>query len=70
MRKQQKRIQIILVSIGFLLIAITYFYYPYLKKLDLIKDQSSVPVIVDAGVGTVRVVLAFDLLIMRGCIPL
>ena len=41
MRKQQKRIQIILVSIGFLLIAITYFYYPYLKKLDLIKDQSS-----------------------------
>ena len=39
MRKQQKRIQIILVSIGLLLIAITYFYYPYLKKVDLIKDR-------------------------------
>ena len=41
MRKQQKRIQIILVSIGLLLIAITYFYYPYLKKVDLIKDLPS-----------------------------
>ena len=39
MRKQQKRIQIILISIGLLLIAITYFYYPYLKKVDLIKDR-------------------------------
>ena len=41
MRKQQKRIQIILVTIGLLLIAITYFYYPYLKKVDLIKDLPS-----------------------------
>ena len=41
MRKQQKRIQIILISIGLLLIAITYFYYPYLKKVDLIKDLPS-----------------------------
>ena len=41
MRKQQKRIQIILVSIGLLLIAITYFYYPYLKKVNLIKDLPS-----------------------------
>ena len=41
MRKQQKRIQIILVTIGLLLIAITYFYYPYLKKVDLIKGLPS-----------------------------
>ena len=41
MRKQQKRIQIILVSIGLLLTAITYFYYPYLKKVDLIKNLPS-----------------------------
>jgi len=41
MRKQQKRIQIILISIGLLLIAITYFYYPYLKKVDLIKGLPS-----------------------------
>ena len=41
MRKQQKRIQIILVSIGLLLIAITYFYYPYLQKVNLIKNLPS-----------------------------
>ena len=32
MKKKQKRIQIILLSIGFLLILITYFYYPYMQK--------------------------------------
>ena len=41
MRKQQKRIQIILVSIGLLLTAITYFYYPYLQKVNLIKNLPS-----------------------------
>ena len=39
MKKNQQKIQIILISIGLLLIAITYFYYPYLKKVDLIKDR-------------------------------
>lgn len=32
MKKKQKNIQIALVSIGLLLILITYFYYPYLQK--------------------------------------
>ena len=39
MNKKQQRIQIILISIGLLLILVTYFYYPYLKKVELIKDQ-------------------------------
>ena len=32
MKKKQKNIQMALVSIGLLLILITYFYYPYLQK--------------------------------------
>jgi len=40
-RKKQKNIQIILISIGLLLILITYFYYPYIKKIELTKKQPS-----------------------------
>ena len=49
MKKKQKNMQIALVSIGLLLILITYFYYPYLQKNkisnttesqnDLLKDD-------------------------------
>ena len=38
MKKKQKRIQIILLSIGFLLILITYFYYPYMQKTKFEKN--------------------------------
>tara|TARA_B100000315_G_C14442337_1_gene525295 strand:- start:213 stop:800 length:588 start_codon:yes stop_codon:yes gene_type:complete len=38
--KKQKKIQLILVSIGFLLILLTYFYYPYIKKDRLAEKQS------------------------------
>ena len=38
MKKQQK-IQITLILIGFLLIFITYFYYPYMSRTKLVKDQ-------------------------------
>ena len=41
MKKKQQNIQIILISIGLLLILITYFYYPYIKKTELIKKQPS-----------------------------
>jgi len=40
MKKKRQKVQIILVLIGFFLIAITYFYYPYIKKTELVKDQS------------------------------
>ena len=39
MKKKQQKIQIILISIGLLLIFATYFYYPYIKKIKLIEDQ-------------------------------
>ena len=39
MKKKQKKIQIILLSIGFLLILITYFYYPYMKKVKFTDNQ-------------------------------
>jgi len=38
MKKQQK-IQIALISIGLLLIISTYFYYPLMKKAELVKNQ-------------------------------
>jgi len=41
MKKKQQNIQIILVSIGLLLILITYFYYPYMNKTKLIENQSA-----------------------------
>ena len=39
MKKKQQKIQIILISIGLLLIFATYFYYPYINKIKLIEDQ-------------------------------
>ena len=41
MKKKQQNIQIILISIGLLLILITYFYYPYMKGTKLIENQSA-----------------------------
>ena len=41
MRTQQKKAQIVLISIGLLLILITYFYYPYIKKIKLANKQAS-----------------------------
>ena len=40
MKKKQQNIQVILASIGLLLILITYFYYPYMNKAKLIENQS------------------------------
>ena len=39
MRTQQKKAQIVLISIGLLLILITYFYYPYMKKVKFTDNQ-------------------------------
>ena len=39
MKKKQQNIQIILISIGLLLVLITYFYYPYMNKAKLIENQ-------------------------------
>ena len=41
MKKKQQNIQVILASIGLLLILITYFYYPYMNKAKLIENQSA-----------------------------
>ena len=40
MKKKQKKIQIILISIGLFLIITTYFYYPYINKVKFIENQS------------------------------
>ena len=39
MKKKQQKIQIILILIGLLLIFVTYFYYPYMERMKLAKDQ-------------------------------
>ena len=41
MKKQQKKMQLVLIFIGFFLILLTYFYYPYMEKNKLFKDQSA-----------------------------
>ena len=41
MKKQQKKMQLVLMFIGFFLILLTYFYYPYMEKNKLLKDQSA-----------------------------
>ena len=41
MKTKQKRAQIVLISIGFLLIVLTYFYYPYSKKIKTADQQTS-----------------------------
>ncbi len=40
MKKQQQKMQLVLIFIGFFLILLTYFYYPYMDKNKLLKDQS------------------------------
>ena len=42
MKKKQLRIQLLLVSIGFLLIGLTYFIYPDSNKEKLLEDKSLV----------------------------
>ena len=41
MKKQQQKTQLVLIFIGFFLILLTYFYYPYMEKNKLSKDQSA-----------------------------
>ncbi len=41
MKKKQKRIQIILISIGLFLIITTYFYYPHINKVKFIENQNA-----------------------------
>ena len=40
MKKKQRRIQLVLISIGLLLFVLTYLYYPTIVKDKLLKDQS------------------------------
>ena len=55
MKQKQKKTQIILTSIGLILLLITYFYYPYMQKVKFTdnqvvqKDGSNTP---DIGQGT------------------
>ena len=39
MKQKQKKVQIILTSIGLVLLLITYFYYPYIKKVKFTDNQ-------------------------------
>jgi len=39
MKKKQKKVQLVLISIGLLLILLTYLYYPYINKSKLQEDQ-------------------------------
>jgi len=39
MIKKEQKNQIILISIGLILIILTYFYYPYMKKTNLEKNK-------------------------------
>ena len=41
MKKKYLRTQFILISVGLLLIALTYFYYPNIKKNQILKDQAN-----------------------------
>ena len=41
MKKQQQKMQLVLIFIGFFLILLTYFYYPYMEKNKLSKDKST-----------------------------
>ena len=40
MKKKQQKTQLVLISIGLLLVLLTYFYYPYMNKDKLLKNQS------------------------------
>lgn len=39
MKKKEQKTQLVLISIGLLLILLTYFYYPYMSKDKLQEDQ-------------------------------
>jgi len=39
-RKTQEKMLALLVFIGLFLIVATYFYYPYMKKIKMVKDES------------------------------
>ena len=55
MKKQQKKIQITLISIGLLLIIATYFYYPYITKIKRAENQTvqkGLGQATDSGLGT------------------
>ena len=39
MKQKQKKAQIILTSIGLILILVTYFYYPYMEKVKFTDNQ-------------------------------
>ena len=39
MKKKQRKAQLLLISIGLLLVLLTYFYYPYISKDKLPEDQ-------------------------------
>ena len=41
MKKKQQKTQLVLISMGLLLILLTYFYYPYMNKGKLLKNQSA-----------------------------
>ena len=48
MKKKQQKIQIALISIGLLLIFLTYFYYPYIKKSEFLKNKTTLPDVEDS----------------------
>ena len=55
MKKQQKKIQITLISIGLLLIIATYFYYPHITKIKRAEDQAvqkGLDQAIDSSLGT------------------
>ena len=41
MKKKQQKTQLVLISVGIVLILLTYFYYPYINKGEPLKDQSA-----------------------------
>tara|TARA_Y100000590_G_scaffold148620_1_gene170688 strand:- start:4956 stop:5549 length:594 start_codon:yes stop_codon:yes gene_type:complete len=40
MKKNEKKIQLVLLSIGILLVLVTYFYYPYINENKFLKGKS------------------------------
>ena len=64
MKKKQRQIQLVLISIGLLLFVLTYLYYPTIVKDKLLKDQS---VNKDfKAVGTEDQITAFEDMEYRG----
>ena len=40
MKKRNQKIQLGLIFVGFLLILITYLYFPYMKKTDYVENKT------------------------------